>query len=44
MGPRVPFVSSPFGALSPSKVVETETETSFQQETIIVNRSPIKEP
>ena len=27
MGPRVPFVSNPFGAISPNKVVETETET-----------------
>ena len=23
MGPRVPFVSNPFGAVSPNKVVET---------------------
>ena len=23
MGPRVPFVSNPFGAISPNKVVET---------------------
>ena len=27
MGPRVPFVSSSFGAISPNKVVEAETET-----------------
>ena len=27
MGPRVPFVSNPFGAISPNKVLETETET-----------------
>ena len=27
MGTRVPFVSNPFGAISPNKVVETETET-----------------
>ena len=27
MGPRVPFVSNPFGTISPNKVVETETET-----------------
>ena len=26
MGPGVPFVSNPFGAISPNKVVETETE------------------
>ena len=24
MGPRVPFVSNPFGAISPNKVVETK--------------------
>ena len=28
MGPRVPFVSNPFGAISPNKVLETETEHS----------------
>ena len=27
MGPRVPFVSNPFGAISPNNVVETETGT-----------------
>ena len=26
MGPRVPFVSNPFGAIGPNKVVETETK------------------
>ena len=26
MGPRVPFVSNPFGAISPNKVVKTETK------------------
>ena len=29
MGPRVPFVSNPFGAISPNIVVETETETDL---------------
>ena len=30
MGPRVPFVSNPFGAISPNKVVETETDYKVQ--------------
>ena len=29
MGPRVPFVSNPFGAISPNKVVETEKITEI---------------
>ena len=28
MGPRVTLVSNPFRAISPNKVVETETETT----------------
>ena len=30
MGPRVRFVSNPFGAISPNKVVETETEKNIK--------------
>ena len=48
MGPRVPFMSDPFGAIRPNKVVETEKEhtllTFIHQNPYIITEKTVDVP